>query len=95
MGELGDRASLETSQDIELFERHKAGAQLCAAWPAFMHASICGLSSEDFASLPIARTSGLMRRKFGSFSAGSIGGCRLASLACAVEAAPQCALRSR
>ena len=78
IGTLPDRSTLVTSSDVENFERHKAGAQLLAAWPAFMHPFVCSLSREDFASLSLERSSGLLKRKFGSFSAGSIGGCRRA-----------------
>ena len=78
IGTLPERFTLLTSSDVESFERHKAGAQLLAAWPAFMHPSVCSLSREDFASLSLEKTSGLLKRKFGSFSAGSIGGCRRA-----------------
>ena len=78
IGELPARASLTSSQDIDALERHIAGAQLLAFMPAFMHHLACGLRRAEYEGLPAERTAALLRRKFGSFSAGSISGCRRA-----------------
>ena len=78
IGELPPRQSLTTAADIERLERHVAGAQLLAFLPDFMHHAVCGLDSEELARMPVQRTSVLFKRTLGSFSAGSLGGCRRA-----------------
>ena len=81
LGQLHDRGQLVSSEAIELNERYIAGAQLLAVWPEFMHHDIVALSREEFDGLSSSdplRVEGLFRAHFGSFTAGSISGCRRA-----------------
>ena len=81
LGRLHERGELVSSEAIELNERHIAGAQLLAVWPDYMHHLIVGLTQEEFDELSSSepmRVEGLFRAHFGSFTAGSISGCRRA-----------------
>lgn len=81
LGVLHERGQLGSSESIELNERLIAGAQLLALVPEFMHHAIVGLEPHEYDELaqnePL-RVQGLFRAHFGSFTAGSISGCRRA-----------------
>jgi len=77
LGTLPDRASLVSSGEIELHERHVAGGQLLAFLPSFMHHLTAGFGLDEFDRLG-GRAAVVLRRKFASFSPGSVSGCRRA-----------------
>ena len=77
LGTLPDRATLVSSGEIELHERHVAGGQLLAFLPQFMHHLSAGFGLDEFDRLG-ERAATVLRRKFASFSPGSVAGCRRA-----------------